>query len=135
MSKFIICLFLLIGLSSCELKFNVKEDTEIDVAEGNDFTITLKGNPTTGYIWILSNTDEIKDYLKATNVDKENSGEYITDNHDPTIDGVGGTFYFKFKALKADKKAHQLKFNYLRPWEEDKNGINEITVDVNISSK
>ena len=79
----------------------------VNVALGDTFTLTLRGNPTTGYSW---DATEIPAEITLT------EKHYEQDKTDPMMVGVGGTFHFRFKAVKkADANIH---FEYRRPWEK-----------------
>lgn len=130
--KFTLCLLFLIGLASCEKKFSITKDTEVYVGKGTDFSISLKGNPTTGYTWVLLNPEESSKYLKATNLKEKNQGEYVIDKQNLELVGAGGTFVFKFDALESTDDATPLKFAYLRLWEKQENIVPKYTVEVNV---
>lgn len=133
MSKLL--LFFLLGLASAQLLFDAKQNPEIEVAEGSEFTITMAGNPTTGYIWVLRNPDEVEGFLQATNLDENLSGEYEAPDPSSGLVGAGGIYKFTFNALKSDEEAKDLKFDYVRPWEPAKNDEPSLVVKVNISKE
>lgn len=133
MSKLL--LFFLLGLASSQLLFDAQENNEIEVAEGNEFTVTMKGNPTTGYIWVLMNSDEVEGFLQATNLDDNQSGEFEAPDPSTGLVGAGGVYKFTFNALKSDEEAKDLKFAYVRPWEAQKNDEPTLVVKVNISKE
>lgn len=105
---------------------NLSDDTYIPVKTGQEFIIELEGNPTTGYSWFLLNPEKLnqENLLKATNLDKNNSGEFYsansTENEEIRRMGAGGIFHFKF--LAGEITGHEIiTFIYKRPWtEEDK---------------
>jgi inhibitor of cysteine peptidase len=82
----------------------------IKVAVGKSLTIALEGNPTTGYQWQTGKID-------GASVREEGKPEYAAKKHPAGMVGVGGTFVFRFKAVKPGKSA--IKLVYLRPWEKD----------------
>ena len=64
MSKLFLCLILLLGVYNSETykeakvyeitrTSNGQDECEIDVSEGGEFALKFKGNPTTGYTWII----------------------------------------------------------------------------------
>ncbi|GAA0078422.1 hypothetical protein UT300005_28010 [Clostridium sp. CTA-5] len=71
--------------------------------------INLQGNPTTGYTWEYKiNTDGII---------KEDSKQYKQDKSNLEAVGVGGTYTWKFSALK--EGTTEVTFKYRRPWENE----------------
>ncbi|MFA6434408.1 MAG: protease inhibitor I42 family protein [Elusimicrobiales bacterium] len=90
----------------------------IDAAVATVIEIRLPENASTGYAWIADGLDT--EYLKIVSEDYDlNKGLHI----------------FKVECLKSGKK--DLKFNYLRPW-ENANTVNPIkkfrmTVEITIS--
>jgi inhibitor of cysteine peptidase len=82
----------------------------IKVAAGKSLTIALEGNPTTGYQWQTGKID-------GASVRAEGKPEYAAKKHPAGMVGVGGSFVFRFKAVKPGKS--EIKLVYLRPWEKD----------------
>ena len=132
MSKLFLCLILLLGLYNCEtyegvkvieISRNVNGQNEVDVSvkEGEEFALKFRGNPTTGYSWILLNADEVDGPLKGTNFDSDGIADYVADSKDKLLVGGAGSFYYKFKAVKVANESKVLKFSYQRTWEV-KNG-------------
>lgn len=79
----------------------------VNATVGETFTLTLRGNPTTGYSW------------EATEVPSEvllTEKHYEQDKTETMMVGVGGTFHFHFKAVK--KGEANIRFEYRRPWEK-----------------
>jgi predicted secreted protein len=77
-----------------------------EVNNGDEFTIELTSNPTTGYQWEANWDDE---YVKLI------SQKYVPDQHLPGMVGFGGTEIYTFKALK---KGHtEIRLDYMRPWD------------------
>ena len=87
------------------------DDTEngatMTVKVGDIIQVVLKGNPTTGYTWTAALSEQDESIL-------EQMGEYDYVS-DSGLIGSGGTFTFRFKALKAGEAT--LKLVYSRPWE------------------
>ncbi len=79
----------------------------VTVKTGDIIQVVLKGNPTTGYTWtvVLSETD-------ATILEQMGDPTYVPESD---LIGAGGTFTFRFKALKAGEAT--LMLGYSRPWE------------------
>ncbi|MGB9167413.1 MAG: protease inhibitor I42 family protein [Nitrososphaeraceae archaeon] len=81
---------------------------EIKVKVGDDFTIGLEGNPTTGYIWEISSSTDYLHLMK------------VIDTYwkvDRSIVGAAAIQNFVFKSLSVGSLA--LTFRYARPWEKE----------------
>ena len=80
----------------------------IEVYLGQNVTITLEANMTTGYDWQFAHAlDE--------NMLQLISSEYLINN--PELTGSGGKQVWTFKALKPGKT--NVFFRYVRPWEKN----------------
>jgi inhibitor of cysteine peptidase len=95
----------------------------IKVQPGDQITVTLSGNPTTGYTWKLA----------AIRIDVLEPGlepEYVRDS---TLPGAGGKFTFRFTARSQGYT--KVILAYLRTWEKDIPPVKtfEMTADVNSS--
>ena len=89
---------------------------ELNVKEGEEFYLKLKGNPSIGYFWRLLNFDKIPDSLEDLNEQGE-AFKYVSDRRNygrKLFFKVGGTYYYKFKALKQSFNEIALKFAYCR---------------------
>ncbi len=86
--------------------------------KGSKFTISIKGNISTGYAWYLLNLKKINEcQIKPLNINEDGSTkEYIQENNSPNIYGSEGVFNFKFLALKPSRTV--LNFVLKRPWED-----------------
>lgn len=73
----------------------------------DNFTLRLRGNPTTGYQWLY----EVEDPSVLTVVDEG----YAQDDVDGQATGVGGTYRFSLKGLKDGHTT--VTFVYKRSWE------------------
>jgi len=93
----------------------------IEVKKGQTVSVTLEGNPTTGYLWQVAKIDE--SVLKQT-------GDFDFDA-DSNLTGAGGKLTFHFETVGAGSTALQLV--YKRPWEKDAKP--EKTFDVTIVVK
>jgi inhibitor of cysteine peptidase len=91
----------------------------VTVNAGQQFTITLDGNPSTGYTW------EPKD-LDASMFQQVGDAQFISDN--TGLVGAGGTLTLTFKALKTGST--DLTLVYHRPWEKDVAPVDTYTVTV-----
>jgi len=69
-------------------------DEVISVESGQEFTIPLPSNPSTGYTW-----QETHDTNLLALVDKVYQPKQPPSTSGPIIVGGGGTDYFRFKAL------------------------------------
>jgi len=78
----------------------------VSVIKGNELTVKLEGNPTTGYSWILV------EGLDTSILKSMGDPEYKSESN---MAGAGGTYTFKFKAV--DSGTTPLKLVYLRTWE------------------
>ena len=86
---------LMMGLAGCGNK------------EPQTATLKLSANPTTGYEWSFTQTPTIFDV----------SSEYVPDEHDEEMVGVGGTETFTLTPTK--KGTTEINFFYKQPWDED----------------
>lgn len=110
----LISLFLLAGIllivgCSAAPKEYTSADQSISAAVGEQFTIKLEGNATTGFQW-TSAFDEA--YLKQV------KSEYVVDKSKTGMVGVGGNQYFTFQALKAGST--EVKCTYERSFDKGK---------------
>ena len=106
---------------------------ELKVEDNNEFHVLLAGNPSTGFGWYMSNTNNVKNsnVVEILNLNEHGSCDYVTNAHPPGMVGVGGVYYFKFKVKNgAGKELPKLTFEYKRPWEKDvpPHGKTEITL-------
>ncbi len=99
-SLFFVVLCVLAGGGSSVLRGDTYE--EVGVPVGQEFTIDLASNPSTGYSWVLAGS--LPDWLQQ--VDKT----YVADN--PGLPGGGGTEHWTFRATKPGSAT--LTFQYKR---------------------
>ena len=92
--------------------------------------IKIRGNPTTGYAWMIENVDHIdRNLIAPLNLNKYNStNEFITDPHEEGMTGVGGYYLFKFKPLMLGTV--NLNFIYKRAWEDNYSYKVETTINI-----
>ena len=144
MSKAFLCLILLLGLYNCEefegaKVFEIQRNSNglneftVDVKEGEEFALKLRGNPTTGYSWFLLNPNDVTDSLQASNLSSEGKATYIPDSNDPNLVGGAGAYYYKFKAVKVANEPKVLHFLYQRAWLKNENSVPTVSVKVNVS--
>jgi inhibitor of cysteine peptidase len=82
--------------------------SRLDVTVGQEFSITLASNPTTGYHWELATSlDEPVVKLLANEFKASGTGML----------GAGGQEIWTFRAMSRGQTVVQLK--YVRPWEKD----------------
>ena len=95
------------------------------------FSIRLQGNPTTGYMWTLTNVDAINSSA-VTPVEKNGEfGTFKPDPHQKGMVGVGGIFEFTFKAGDATNELIPIEFAYKRAWEQENGETVTVKVQVN----
>ena len=109
-------LLLVFLLSSCGPAGN-----EVNARAGENFTITLESNPTTGYSWQLAKPldEKIVQFVGS---------EYVPSRTD--LVGAGGVEEWTFLAL--NKGSAKIVLKYARPWEKDKPPAEEKTFLVRI---
>ena len=143
MLKLFLCLILLLGVYNQETykeakvyeitrTSNGQDECEIDVSEGGEFALKFKGNPTTGYTWILLNPEDIDSSLEAINFSSDGIGEYVSNSQDKLVDGAGGYFYYIFNAIKISNEIKPLYFAYRRLWEKDSNNEPDVVVKITV---
>jgi len=71
---------------------------------GDEMTMSMRGNPTTGFTWRIKSVDRsILELLGS---------KYVPAKHPPGVARTGGTFFFRFRALT---RGHALvRFVYSR---------------------
>jgi inhibitor of cysteine peptidase len=88
---------------------------------GGTFSIVLDANPSTGYQWRLAQSAD-GGSLKLVN------SKYIAPITE--LMGAGGKEIWSFKALSVGQRT--IVFEYVRPWEKDKEPERSIAFTVNI---
>lgn len=122
MKKIIFSILIFICSFSLCLAENPKQDKTINAQVGQEFTITLEANATTGYEWQLAKPLDESTF-------KLISSDYVTDK--TNLIGAGGSQIWVFKALKAGEAT--ISFKYVRPWEKDNPPAKEETFPINIT--
>ena len=108
MKKIILFTLVIVFLASFCFAEKSKQAKVIEVQAGQNFTIILKANATTGYQWQFAKPlDE--------NLVQLISSKYLADK--TKLVGTGGKQVWIFKALKAGQTTISLK--YVRPWEKN----------------
>ena len=142
MFKTLLCLILLFNLYNCEtfegvkvyeIKNNANSEQSINVNIGDEFALKFRGNPTTGYTWVLLNPNEGQSSLLGTNFENDGSGQYVPDSTDKFLCGGGGSFYYKFQALKPSNGEIVLRFSYRRVWSKQSNKLPETLVKITVN--
>jgi len=80
---------------------------QVEVKAGEEFTVVLNGNPSTGYTWEAVDLD-------AAMLELVGDPEFVSDS--PGLVGAGGTLTLTFKALQAGTTT--LNLVYHRSWED-----------------
>jgi inhibitor of cysteine peptidase len=93
----------------------------IEVKTGDQITIVLAGNPSTGYNWLVKDPD-------TSMLQQIGEAEFKSDN--PGLIGSGGTLTLTFKALKAGTTT--LSLSYQRPWETDVKPLDTYSVTLTV---
>ena len=108
MKKIILFTLVIVFRASFCFAEKSKQAKVIEVQAGQNFTIILKANATTGYQWQFAKPlDE--------NLVQLISSKYLADK--TKLVGTGGKQVWIFKALKAGQTTISLK--YVRPWEKN----------------
>lgn len=84
-----------------------EENKSITVSVKEKFTVSLPGNPSTGYLWNYSKNEN--SILKLT------SSTYEQNKAPQGYVGVPGIYYFTFESENKGKE--EIKFVYKRSWE------------------
>ncbi|MFC1781457.1 protease inhibitor I42 family protein [Planctomycetota bacterium] len=92
----------------------------IETTVGDNFTIQLDSNPTTGYSWRLAGT--LPDMLELVGSD------FVMAENKENIVGAGGVEHWTFKAIREGETT--LTFEYIRPWEQDEPPAKEDTYTI-----
>jgi len=111
-----------INSSNTPSKIEVSEDQQnIEIKTGQEFTINLTSNPSTGYSWSVDDT-----YNK--NIMSKISNEFIPSNSE--MIGAPGKELWVFKGVR--KGETKLNFVYIRQREDETSQINSKTFNVTV---
>lgn len=111
-----------INSSKTPSKIEVSEDQQnIEIKTGQEFTINLTSNPSTGYSWSVDDT-----YNK--NIMSKISNEFIPSNSE--MSGAPGKELWVFKGI--GKGNTKLNFAYIRQRGNDTSQINSKTFNVTV---
>lgn len=105
-SILVIILFILTACANTPLQITDPTKT-IEVKTGEQFTIVIESNPTTGYHWEMMNE---LDYIEFI------SKDYQAD--EPMLTGSGGVEVWTFKAISVGEA--QITLGYYPPYEDPK---------------
>ncbi len=111
--RFILFAIAVLAVSRCNSQGDRAHLTKADdgrlvrLRPGEEVSVTLQGNPTTGFTWEVAASDSA--ILAA-----QGEPEYIPRSN---LMGAPGTFIFRFKAVQ--KGAATLRLVYRRPWEKE----------------
>ena len=83
-------------------------------------TLSLESNPTTGYLWECSQSEEIFNI----------SQEYVSNDNPKNMEGVGG--HDVFTLSPKEKGSTTVTFEYARPWEEESDDNMRIRYELNV---
>ncbi len=92
----------------------------LTLEKGENFTLSLKGNPSTGYSWKL----DLSDGLSIL------SDEYSTDPDHEGEAGAGGIHSWVIETK--DTGSQEIKGIYKRPWESTSDGEKTFTLTVEV---
>jgi inhibitor of cysteine peptidase len=108
----VLCFSLALLMSGCapsggEVAVDLSHNgSKVELKAGDILVVSLESNPTTGYIWQISESDPAL-FSQQGEVEFEPESNLV---------GAGGIETFRFKALAAGEGA--LTLGYRRPWEE-----------------
>eukprot|EP00291_Cryptomonas_curvata_P024223 CAMPEP_0172173708 /NCGR_PEP_ID=MMETSP1050-20130122/13228_1 /TAXON_ID=233186 /ORGANISM="Cryptomonas curvata, Strain CCAP979/52" /LENGTH=130 /DNA_ID=CAMNT_0012845541 /DNA_START=80 /DNA_END=472 /DNA_ORIENTATION=+ len=94
------------GSVNVDLDFDKNTKASAELALGDQFTVTLASNPTTGYTWEIS---------KASALLKKVDSKYIPTDSQPGLVGGGGKDVYTFKTVGTGPG--EIIFSYKRSWE------------------
>ena len=118
-----VVLLIVAGCSGGEPQTYTNPATTISVKTNNEFIIALEANATTGFAWEAAFDETMLQLV---------SQDYVPDEHEEGMVGVGGTDYFRLKALQTGSTTIEL--TYKQPWEEGEGEFDEhltFTVEIN----
>ncbi|MGL6298877.1 MAG: protease inhibitor I42 family protein [Methanobacteriaceae archaeon] len=104
--------------ANTDCKTKVTTDCKI-VKVGKTFTVTLNGNPSTGYKW-TGKVSNSKIKLLST--------KYVPNPNPYNLAGSGGKYVFKFKCIK--QGTANIKFSYARSWESKAIETKKVSVKI-----
>jgi inhibitor of cysteine peptidase len=103
----------------CDAGFCEHKNSTYTLKPGEEFTIELKSNPSTGYSWEMSGTP---DKNVAVFVQKEYA------HSDSGLVGAPGAEHWSFRAVGSGRTT--IYFRYVRPWEKSEKPANSASYEV-----
>jgi inhibitor of cysteine peptidase len=114
-------------ITSCAPSVIRLNDTDngrkLELREGQEIVVSLESNPTTGYIWEISN---IGDGIIAQ------VGETTYESKSDLV-GAGGIQVFRLKANESG--VTDLNFVYHRPWEKNVKPVRTFSLKITVKGK
>lgn len=108
LTLFSICIFACSPAKKGSLELDLKDNgSTVNLSVGDQLTIVLEGNPTTGYLWELGS--EVDGIIKLLG-----EPDYEADSD---LSGGGGKYTFRFEAASSGET--RLRLIYHRPFEKD----------------
>ncbi|MRH89014.1 peptidase inhibitor I42 [Nocardia sp. SYP-A9097] len=101
-----------------------QDGKDIPLAIGQGLTVRLTANPSTGYLWELTQLDQ-------SMVRQDGGAEYEQDASPRDMVGVGGTSIWRFTARAPG--ATRLVLEYRRPWEQGIEPAERFTLNLNVT--
>lgn len=92
-------------------------------ADDTILTVRLRSNPTTGYQWSYKIGDPVSV--------EEVTSEYVEDQHEDGMVGVGGTWVCSFRVITKEDRKTDITFTYGRSWE--KRNVPSRALDLRVS--
>jgi len=107
-SMLLVSLLMVSGCSGGEPKTYTDPTATINIKANQEFIIALKANATTGFAWTATFNESMLQLV---------SQNYVPDEHEEGMVGVGGIDHLRFKALSTGST--QIELTYKQPWAED----------------
>jgi inhibitor of cysteine peptidase len=120
-------LLILVSLSACgpnQIKVDENQSgNNVQLKVGETLLVTLDSNPTTGYSWELSQSDE-------SVLEQKGEAEYKQAPGSQGLIGAGGKETFRFEAVGAGQTT--LELIYHRPWEQGVPPVKTYSLEVTV---
>lgn len=97
--------------TSASRRFNGDDVSSITISFNEVFTIDIRGNATTGFVWNQVEAEDSGKLLECI------GKSYETVKAKRNLCGAPGIFHFQYRAK--EKGTCLLRFEYSRPWEKD----------------